>query len=272
MPEVALEGQRKIKAASVLLIGTGGLGSPIALYLAAAGVGRIGLVDYDVVDYSNLQRQVIHGMSGEQDMRQMGGLKRKMPVTYRTFLIGTISIAGFIPFAGFFSKDEILWKAWAGGHPWLWVVGSIAALLTACYMFRLLFLTFFGDCRATAEVKGHIHESPRTMTVPLMILAVLSVVGGWIGIPKVMAFGADINVLHHWLEPSFAGTHGAPAMEGMASEALAEEEAGGYSSTARMRRMPADDDCSLTIRNRPSSSMFPTCGPPQISLEKPPTE
>jgi NADH-quinone oxidoreductase subunit L len=146
---------------------------------------------------------VIHAMSGEQDMTKMGGLKRKLPVTYRTFLIGTISIAGFIPFAGFFSKDEILWKAWEHGHPWLWLVGTCAALLTATYMFRLLFLTFFGKCRASEEVQGHIHESPRSMTVPLMILAVLSVVGGWIGLSPAISMGRHWNLFEAWLEPVF---------------------------------------------------------------------
>jgi len=147
---------------------------------------------------------VIHAMSGEQDMRKMGGLGAKLPVTYRTFLIGTISIAGFIPFAGFFSKDEILWKAFEHGHPALWAVGSAAALLTSFYMFRLVYLTFFGSCRADHQTQRHIHESPRAMTVPLMVLAVLSVVGGWVGINQAVAFGADVNFFEHWLEPVFA--------------------------------------------------------------------
>jgi NADH-quinone oxidoreductase subunit L len=147
---------------------------------------------------------VIHAMSDEQDMRKMGGLKEYLPVTYKTFLIGTISIAGFIPFAGFFSKDEILYKTWEHGHPVLWVVGSLAALLTATYMFRLLFLTFFGKCRASEEVKSHIHESPRTMTVPLIVLAVLSVIGGWVGLSPALSFGKHWNLFEHWLEPVFA--------------------------------------------------------------------
>jgi NADH-quinone oxidoreductase subunit L len=147
---------------------------------------------------------VIHAMSGEQDMRKMGGLGAKLPVTYRTFLLGTISIAGFIPFAGFFSKDEILWKAFEHGHPALWAAGSAAALLTAFYMFRLVYLTFSGACRADHETQHHIHESPRAMTIPLIVLAVLSVVGGWIGINKAVAFGADVNFFEHWLEPVFA--------------------------------------------------------------------
>jgi NADH-quinone oxidoreductase subunit L len=146
---------------------------------------------------------VIHAMSGEQDMRKMGGLKSKLPVTYRTFWVGTVAIAGFLPFAGFFSKDEILWKVWETGHPWLWLVGTCTALLTALYMFRLLFLTFSGTSRASEEVQSHIHESPRSMTVPLMILAGLSVVGGWIGLSPALSFGRHWNLFEGWLEPVF---------------------------------------------------------------------
>ena len=146
---------------------------------------------------------VIHAMSGEQDMRLMGGLRKKLPTTYWTFLVGTIAIAGFFPLAGFFSKDEILWKAFEHGHPILWALGTLAALMTAFYMFRLLFMTFFGECRADEETKSHIHESPRSMTIPLTVLAVLSVVGGWIGINKALAFGKDINFFEHWLQPVF---------------------------------------------------------------------
>ena len=146
---------------------------------------------------------VIHAMSGEQDMQRMGGLKKWLPLTYGTFLLGTISIAGFFPFAGFFSKDEILWKTWAGGHALLWLVGTLAALLTAFYMFRLLFLTFYGESRASEEVKSHIHESPRSMTVPLMVLAALSVVGGWIGLSPALSFGVDWNLFERWLHPVF---------------------------------------------------------------------
>ncbi len=146
---------------------------------------------------------VIHAMSGEQDMTKMGGLRKKLPVTFWTFLIGTIAIAGFVPFAGFFSKDEILWQAWESGHPWLWLVGTLAALLTAFYMFRLVYLTFFGKSRASEEVQSHIHESPKTMTVPLMVLAVLSVIGGGIGLsPKFSLVGWP--QFEHWLAPVFA--------------------------------------------------------------------
>ncbi len=124
---------------------------------------------------------VIHAMSGEQDMTKMGALAKKIPTTYRTMLIGTLAIAGIPPLAGFFSKDEILEKAFERS-PALWVVGWITAGMTAFYMFRLLFMTFHGESHVDHDVEHHIHESPRAMTIPLTILAVLSIIGGWIGI------------------------------------------------------------------------------------------
>ncbi len=142
---------------------------------------------------------VIHGMSGDQDIRNMGGLRKYMPTTYVTFLIATLAISGLPPFAGFFSKDEILAHAFAGNKI-AWAVGFIASLLTAFYMFRLLFLTFSGTSRASKEVTEHIHESPATMTYPLIALAVLSVVGGFIGIPAV--FGGS-HALGNFLAPVF---------------------------------------------------------------------
>ena len=124
---------------------------------------------------------VIHAMSGEQDMTKMGALAKKIPTTYRTMLVATLAIAGIPPLAGFFSKDEILEKAFERS-PALWIVGWVTAGMTAFYMFRLLFMTFHGESHVDHEVEHHIHESPSSMTVPLMILAVLSIIGGWIGI------------------------------------------------------------------------------------------
>jgi NADH-quinone oxidoreductase subunit L len=123
---------------------------------------------------------VIHAMSGEQDIQKMGGLWDKIPVTAKTFFVATLAIAGIPPLAGFFSKDEILWRAFEK-HWALWTVGFVTAGMTAFYMFRLVFLTFFGHSRADDHAQKHIHESPQTMTIPLMILAVLSVIGGWSG-------------------------------------------------------------------------------------------
>jgi NADH-quinone oxidoreductase subunit L len=143
---------------------------------------------------------VIHALSGEQDMRKMGGLWNKIPVTAKTFLVGTVAIAGIPPLAGFFSKDEILGKAFEHS-PLLWLVGFVTAGLTAFYMFRLVNMTFFGASRVEHSVEHHIHESPKTMTVPLMILAVLSIVGGWIGWPA--ALGGS-NRFEKFLDPVMA--------------------------------------------------------------------
>jgi NADH-quinone oxidoreductase subunit L len=134
---------------------------------------------------------VIHAMGGEQDMRKMGGLKSRLPVTYWTFLIATLAIAGIPPLAGFFSKDAILAGVFEHEHAVLWGIGLFTAGLTAFYMFRLVSLTFEGEFRGTPEQEHHLHESPPSMTVPLVILAALSVVGGWIGLPKVLGENAD---------------------------------------------------------------------------------
>ena len=161
---------------------------------------------------------VIHAMSGEQDMRKMGGLKKYMPKTYWTFLIATIAICGIPPFSGFFSKDEILWKAWAHGHPIIWAFGWIGAGITAFYMFRLVFMTFHGECRADEETKHHLHESPASMTVPLIILAELSLFGGLVGVPKLF-HGA--NRFEHVLEPVFEAA--APVLASLPHHTHAEE-------------------------------------------------
>jgi NADH-quinone oxidoreductase subunit L len=142
---------------------------------------------------------VIHGMGGEQDLRKMGGLKKALPITFYTFAIGTIAIAGIPPFAGFFSKDEILAHAYAAS-PLFWVLGVIGALLTAFYMFRLFFLTFFGEFRGTKEQQHHLHESPMSMTLPLIVLAVLAVVAGYANFPEI--FGGK-HYLQTYLAPVF---------------------------------------------------------------------
>lgn len=144
---------------------------------------------------------VIHAMSGEQDMRFMGGLKSKIPVTYWTFLIGTLAIAGIPPLSGMISKDEILVALWAKS-PVIWGLTLFSAALTGIYMFRLLFLTFFGNFRGTEEQKHHLHESPISMTLPLVVLAVLSVLGGFINLPHFIGHGEYQN-LAHWLEPLY---------------------------------------------------------------------
>nr|WP_121270395.1 NADH-quinone oxidoreductase subunit L [Pedobacter schmidteae] len=140
---------------------------------------------------------VIHALHHEQDMRHMGGLRKKLPVTFLTMLIGTIAIAGLPPFSGFFSKDEILAHVYQHDKI-MWGIAVFGAFLTAFYMFRMLFLTFYGKYRGTHHAEEKIHESPKSMTVPLIVLAVLSAIGGAIGVPE--ALGGS-HWLSHWLSP-----------------------------------------------------------------------
>ena len=147
---------------------------------------------------------VIHALSGEQDMRKMGSLKSKIKVTYAVFVIGSLALAGIFPFAGFFSKDEILWSVY-GSNRLLWVLGVIGALMTAFYSFRLIYLTFYGTSRMDHDVEHHVHESPKIMTVPLMILAFFSITIGWIGIPG--AIVSHANLFAEFLAPVFPAAH-----------------------------------------------------------------
>ena len=154
---------------------------------------------------------VIHAMSGEQDMRFMGGLKSKIPVTYWTFLIGTLAIAGIPPLSGMVSKDEILTALWAKS-PIIWGLTLFSAALTGVYMFRLLFLTFFGKFRGTEEQKHHLHESPISMTLPLVVLAILSIVGGFLNLPHFLGEGTS-QKLAHWLHPIYVPGIAHPEVE-----------------------------------------------------------
>ena len=171
--------------------------SQLGMMFLAIGAGAYGAAVFHVMTHAFFKAllflgsgSVIHAMSGEQDIRRMGGLKKALPITYFTFLIGCIAIAGIPPFSGFFSKDAILLSAFLKS-PILFGIALFSALLTAFYMFRLLFLTFDGSFRGTEEQKHHLHESPLAMTLPLMVLAVLSVVGGWVGIPKLFLHNGE---------------------------------------------------------------------------------
>ncbi|HLA52340.1 MAG TPA: NADH-quinone oxidoreductase subunit L [Flavitalea sp.] len=144
---------------------------------------------------------VIHAMRHEQDIRYMGGLKKKLPVTHITFLIGCIAIAGIPPFSGFFSKDEILAAAW-GQNKIYWIVGVLGAFMTAWYMFRLYATTFLGKFRGTEEQAHHLHESPAAMTIPLIVLAILAAIAGFLGVPEL--FVPDAHALEQFLHPIFA--------------------------------------------------------------------
>jgi NADH-quinone oxidoreductase subunit L len=160
---------------------------------------------------------VIHAMSGEQDMRHMGALRDKIPVTYRTMWIGSIAIAGIPGLAGFFSKDEILWQAFSSpkGSTILWAVGLTTAAMTAFYMWRMMYITFYGKSRVAPEVAKHVHESPVSMTGVLGVLAAGSVLAGWLGVPKLWTvFGEGFRTFENWLAPMFATGAGAAVHEG----------------------------------------------------------
>lgn len=148
---------------------------------------------------------VMHALSGELDIRKMGGLRKYLPLTYPTFLIAAIAIAGVPFFSGFFSKDAILTSAFANGQYLIWALGLMGAVMTAFYMFRLVFLTFFGKERLEPEAKAHLHESPKVMTIPLAILAFFSIVAGYVGLPVVL--GKDVNLFDRFLEPVIHAHH-----------------------------------------------------------------
>src|ERR1700741_45441 len=173
---------------------------------------------------------VIHAMSGEQDMRNMGDLGHRTPATHITMFIATLAIAGIPPFAGFFSKDEILWQTWTsehGAYIWLWVIGWGTALMTAFYMFRLMYLTFHGRPRMSHDVEHHIHESPKSMTVPLMILAFCSIFAGWLGWPHSLG-GSDR--FGKFLEPGFSREATVLTEEGKAGQVAAGEKEAEHTS------------------------------------------
>jgi NADH-quinone oxidoreductase subunit L len=216
---------------------------------------------------------VIHALHGEQDIRKMGGLKAGLPITYWTFLIGALAIAG-VPFlSGFFSKDEILYRTFAGGHTILWVIGAATSLLTAVYMFRLVFLTFHGERAAAGHGHdahggghghghddhghgGHLHDAPPAMAAALLILAVGSVVAGYVGVPHALG---GTNRIESFLESSFhpasaesashhSATAGTPASAGAAAHGLPAEAVGEHAAEAGGEHAAAgDESLELTL-------------------------
>ena len=204
--------------------------SQLGFMFLALGVGAYGVAVFHVYTHAFFKAclflgagSVIHAMSGEQDIRRMGGLWRRIPVTFWTFAIATAAIAGLPPLAGFFSKDEILWFAFAserGGSPLLWAVASVTALMTAFYMFRLLIVTFLTPSRLSHEADHHVHESPLSMTGVLVVLAVLSAVGGFFHVydflEPVMPMPAENEALHH-LKLPLIGVATAIALLGLAA-------------------------------------------------------
>ena len=177
--------------------------SQLGLMFLALGLGAYEIAVFHVITHAFFKAclflgsgSVIHTLHGEQDMRKMGGLRKAMPITFITMLVSSLAISGIPPLAGFFSKDEILMTAFHNNIA-LWVIGSIASIMTAFYMFRLMFLTFYNDFRGTAEQKSHLHESPALITIPLIILAILAAIGGLISFP-------GNSWLNGYLAPLFA--------------------------------------------------------------------
>jgi NADH-quinone oxidoreductase subunit L len=180
--------------------------SQLGLMFLALGMGAYSVAVFHVITHAFFKAclflgsgSVIHALHGEQDMRKMGGLRKAMPITFWTMMISTLAIAGIFPFAGFWSKDEILMVAFEHNKV-LWIVASIASIMTAFYMFRLMYLTFFKEFRGTEEQKHHLHESPSLITIPLVILAILALIGGAINLPGSMW-------LNHFLEPILTAKH-----------------------------------------------------------------
>ncbi len=214
--------------------------SQLGLMFVALGVGAYGVAIFHLYTHAFFKAclflgagSVIHALGGEQDIRKMGGLARKIPITFVTFAVATAAIAGIPPLAGFFSKDDILWFAFAstnGGSPLLYLIAAGTSLLTAFYMFRLLWLTFFGPSRMTPETEHHVHESPPSMTGILVVLAVLSAIGGFVSIPHYLAPLLPVPEVPHELEHlestliivsvalAFAGLIGAAFMFGANAE------------------------------------------------------
>lgn len=181
--------------------------SQLGLMFVALGMGAYVSAMFHVTTHAFFKAllflgagSVIHAMGGEQDIRNMGGLRQALPITFWVFLTGTFAISGFPLLAGFFSKDEIFANTFAAGGRLWWGFAGLGGMITAIYMCRLLFVTFFGNFRGTAEQKHHLHESPWVMTVPLIVLAVLSVAGGFLNTPHFLHLGTP-QWLGHFLEP-----------------------------------------------------------------------
>jgi len=220
--------------------------SQLGLMFLALGLGAYEVGVFHVITHAFFKAclflgsgSVIHALHGEQDMRNMGGLRKVMPITFWTMMISTLAISGIFPFSGFWSKDEILMTAFHSNIP-LWVIGSIASIMTAFYMFRLMYLTFFNDFRGTEEQKHHLHESPALITIPLVILATLAAIGGAISLP-------GNSWLNHYLAPLFK-KHEAHHLDGQAYMLMAIATVGAlvgigiaYSKYLKKKEIPVAD-------------------------------
>jgi NADH-quinone oxidoreductase subunit L len=203
--------------------------SQLGLMFVAMGVGAFAAGIFHLYTHAFFKAllflgsgAVIHALAGEQDIRRMGGLRRELPVTYWTFLVGALAISGVPLLSGFFSKDEILWRAYSGGHVVVWGVAVVASLLTAIYMFRLVFLTFHGSrSGASHDHAATGHDAPPAMAIVLVLLAIGSVCAGYIGVPAAVGGSSRIE---HFLEPSFRAPGPEPGAEASESRAVAQGE------------------------------------------------
>ena len=198
--------------------------SQIGLMVLACGVGAFSVALFHLVTHAFFKAclflgagAVLHALQGEEDMRNMGALARTLPVTFVTFVVAAIALCGVPPFAGFFSKDEILWSAWSAGSPALWLAALAASALTAFYIFRAVFLTFLGESRVPAKLAPHVHEAPPSMAGVLAVLALGAALIGFIGLPKVLVELLGVAApFHDFLAPvlpPLAGEHHAVATE-----------------------------------------------------------
>jgi NADH-quinone oxidoreductase subunit L len=212
--------------------------SQLGYMMLAVGVGAFGAAIFHLMTHAFFKAllflgagSVIHALGGEQDIMKMGALRSRLPKTHATFLVACIAIAGIPPFAGFFSKDEILWAALSGqgGAVWLWALGVLTAAMTAFYMTRLYLLVFGGPSRLSHAAEHHLHESPAVMTLPLILLAVGSALAGFLGVPHFLGGGAWPNFLERWLEPVLP--HAAAAAE------AAGEQVAGHAALGEMTAM-----------------------------------
>lgn len=222
--------------------------SQLGLMFLALGLGAYEIAVFHVITHAFFKAclflgsgSVIHALHDEQDMRKMGGLRKAMPITFITMLLSSLAISGIFPLAGFWSKDEILMTAFHAS-PILWIIGSLASIFTAFYMFRLMFLTFFNDFRGTDEQKHHLHESPALITFPLIVLAILATIGGVISLP-------GNSWLNHYLMPFFAKEGHHPHVLGTTEYALMAIATVGalvgigvaYAKYMKQKQVPGDD-------------------------------
>jgi NADH-quinone oxidoreductase subunit L len=216
--------------------------SQIGFMIMACGVGAFSVGMFHLMTHAFFKAclflgagAVLHALQGEEDMRNMGALARRLPFTFATFLAGTLALCGIPPFAGFFSKDEILWQAWSGqgGSPWLWLAGLAASGLTAFYMFRAIYLTFFGTSRVAEPLRAGVHEPPPSMSIVLAVLAIGALVAGFIGMPGVLRELLGVSApFYDFLAPLFpaaaAGHHAASTEIALMALALLAAVAGIY--------------------------------------------